>query len=110
MARRHKPAAAPSIALRAAIEDIAARLAALPPTAAPMAGGGWYAAHHARQAATEELVGHIRREHGARIALGGNTERMHLHGIAVSCTGGTSNMIAAWLTKARAALPKELAR
>lgn len=108
MTRESKtPAPINTDALRAAIDDIAPRLGTLPgPSGAPGARG-WYAALQIRQAAAQELVGHIRREHGARIALGGNTERMRLHGISVSCTSGPVNMIAAWLRKARAVLQQE---
>ena len=103
---RHKNTAPPPAAdvLQAAIDDIAARLAALPPAATPTSGHGWYAAHRAREAGAEELVGHLRREHGARIALGVSPGRMRLHGISVSCTSGAANMIFAWLHKARVAL------
>jgi|GEM_PF-4980206 len=90
--------------LRAAIDDIAGRLAKLPPATAPTSGHGWYARHQARQAAAEELVGYLRREHGARVTLGATPERMRLHGISVSCTSGVANMIHAWLHKARTAL------
>lgn len=105
MARQKNTAQLPTAdVLGAAIDDIASRLAALPPAAAPTSGHGWYAAHRAHQAAAEELVGHLRREHGARIALGVSPERMRLHGISVSCTSGAANMIHAWLHKARTAL------
>ena len=90
--------------LRAAIDDIAGRLAKLPPATAPTSGHGWYARHQARQAAAEELVGYLRREHAARVTLGATPERMRLHGITVSCTSGVANMIHAWLHKARTAL------
>lgn len=110
MTRHAAPAPFDAAVLRAAVDDIAGRMAMMPRAAAPTSGHGWYALHKMRQAAAEDLVGHIRREHGAQITLGGNPERMRLHGIAVSCTGGTANMIAAWLGKARAALEKEATR
>ena len=96
-----------TLALRTAFHDIASRLKTLPTAAPPTSGHGWYATHRARQAAADELVGHIRREHAGRISLGGNVERMRLHGISVSCTSGTVNMITAWLHKANAALAME---
>lgn len=98
--------------LRAAIDDIAPRHEALPPIVS--GAKGWIQSHDLRRQAAEALIGHVRRQHGAKVRVGmADANRMRLHGVTVSCTSGLCNTVGAWLTKARrqlAALEREARR
>jgi len=90
--------------LRAAIADIEPRLAALPRIRAA-ADGSWIASHDRHRAAAEELLRHIRRQHGAKARVGlTDPSRLQLHGITVTSVRGLAVLIEAWLAKARAAI------
>lgn len=87
--------------LRAAIADIAPRHAALPRIGAD-ANGSWIASHDRHRAAAEELLRHIRRQHGAKARVGlTDPSRLQLHGITVTSVRGLAVLIDAWLAKAR---------
>jgi len=90
--------------LRAAIADIEPRHAALPRIGGDTAGS-WIASHDRHRAAAEELLRHIRRQHGAKARVGlTDPSRLQLHGITVTSVRGLAVLIDAWLAKARAAL------
>lgn len=93
--------------LRAAIADIEPRHAALPKIGADADGGwiAWNASLDRHCAAAEDLLRHIRRQHGAKTRIGlTDPSRLQLHGITVTSVRGLSVLIDAWLTKARTAL------
>lgn len=90
--------------LRAAIADIERRHAALPRISAD-ANGSWIASHDRHRAAAEELLRHIRRQHGAKARVGlTDPSRLQLHGITATSVRGLAVLIDAWLAKARAQL------
>lgn len=95
----------PAALLRAAVDDIAPRHAALPKIG-PAADGSWIASHDRHRAAAEDLLRHIRRQHGAKARVGlTDPSRLQLQGITVTSVRGLSVLIGAWLIKARASIP-----
>ncbi len=90
MARTIAPDPERAARLRAAIDDIVPRLAAVPRIRGGGPGGSdWIASHNAHRQAAAALAVHIRHAHGARVHIGlSDAHRLRLHGISVSCTRG----------------------
>lgn len=86
--------------LQAAIDDLGPRLRDLPVIARMRAG-----AERRRLAAVMDdqltgIVHHMRRRHGARIALGGRLQRIVIAGVGVETPSGTARLLRLWLARA----------
>lgn len=86
-------------ALTDAIADLRQRLADLPKIDARN-GRDIMDQHRAHRAAAEELGAHLAATHGARISLGHDSNRITMHGISSTSTGGLKGAMTNWINAA----------
>lgn len=93
-------------AIRAVVDDIAPRIAALPIVSLAARGEQRAAMQNQFDAQALAIIRHLRQTHGARIALGGTRQRISVAGVDVQTVMGTANLLRLWLATARARLER----
>lgn len=86
--------------LQAIIADLAPRLRDLPVIARMRAGAERWRLAAVMDDQLTEIVHHMRRSHGARIALGGRLQRIVIAGVSVETPSGTARLLRLWLDRA----------